>query len=142
MGSAVLQYGHYSSDTARRRWARRKLGTQLSARSAQAGVLEARGRACVGRAGERAGGRCRQLGARVQGAVGARACGAGGSRQGALGAGARGGSRLAATSATAARGAGGMGAQAGYRLCTRCTRPVFNPVRLGIVPESIFGHYS
>ena len=33
---------------------------------------------------------------------------------------------------------GGLGARAGQRLCTRCTRPVFGPVRLGIFPESNF----
>ena len=31
-----------------------------------------------------------------------------------------------------------LGAWAGYGLCTRCTWPVFDPVRLGIIPESIF----
>ena len=41
-----------------------------------------------------------------------------------------------------ARGARGLGVRAGLRQCTRCTRPVFGPVQLGIFPESIFGHCS
>ena len=31
---------------------------------------------------------------------------------------------------------------AGFGLCTRCTRPVFGPVRLGIFPESLNEHCS
>ena len=36
----------------------------------------------------------------------------------------------------------GRWARAGYGLCTRCTWPVLDPILLGTVPESIFGHYS
>ena len=52
----------------------------------------------------------------------------------------------AAGARTTGRGASaagrGLGVRAGYGLCTRCTRPVFSPVRLNIFPESIFGHCS
>ena len=54
---------------------------------------------------------------------------AGRARQGAAaGAGARGGRGAG----LAGRWARSLGARAGLGLCTRCTRPVFGPVRLGI----------
>ena len=38
----------------------------------------------------------------------------------------------------AGRWARGLGARAGLGLCTRCTRPVFGPVRLGTFLSQIF----
>ena len=124
------------SCVATRRWAG-ALGARLGARGAQAGTGGALGRAGGRGAGGANGrpGRARGRGRRAGRRAGARqACGRnrGHSRHAA---GARGGARPR-------RWAHWMGARAGYRLCTRCTRSVFDPVRLGIVPESIFGHYS
>ena len=99
-------------------WARRARRRGAGARRRALGVLvlgaQARRRRARGR--RAAAGACRGRGA------GASSRGAAGARPG--------------------RWAPGLGARAGYGLCTRCTRPVFDPVRLGIVPESIFGHYS
>ena len=80
----------------------------------------------------------------MRGARGQALQAAGRAARGALGAGARGASRRGkrARLGRPGRWARNLGAQAGYGLCTRCTRPVFDPVRLSIVPESIFGHYS
>ena len=101
-------------------------GQALGAASARAGELGARhGRAA---------------GARQQtGRAGGQALGVRGRAGQATGARQRRGRRTAE-----ARQARGLGAgRAGWpRLCTWCTRPVFGPVRLGIFPESIFGHYS
>ena len=59
------------------------------------------------------------------------------------GAQARGAGRMAGRAqARGARGERGLGARAGFGLCTRCTRPVFGPVRLGIFPESLNEHCS
>ena len=101
------------------RGARRALAERAGWRAWVRGRVEqAAGRAGVGRSG-RAGVRSAQQGAgRAAGATGARASGA-------LG-----------------RAGWAAGAQAGLGLCTRCTRPIFSPVRLGIFPESIFGHCS
>ena len=90
----------------------------------------------------RAGGRCRQLGARARGATGARVCGAGGGRRAGRERGARqAGRRIGARDrqALGVRGAHGLGAGASLGLCTWCTRPVFVPVRLGIFRSQIFG---
>ena len=40
--------------------------------------------------------------------------------------------------ARSGRWARSLGARAGLGLCTRCTRPVFGPVRLGIFLSQIF----
>ena len=62
-GSAVLQYSHCSSDTARRRWAGRA-GAGQALRRAQ-GAGGARGRAGAGRVGARRAQGVRQAGARA-----------------------------------------------------------------------------
>ena len=102
MGSAVLQYGHCSSDTARRSWAGRKgvrQGVQaLGRRKAQAERRRAR--------------------RRVQGAGGAQAGTRGAQQTGVQGA------RQACGQQARAQ----QGARAGYGLCILCTRPVFDLV--------------
>ena len=95
-----------------------------------------RGAQALGRAWQ-AGGRPADTGGSAggRGACGRRTLGRRAGQGAASGAGARGRARRPAR----ARGAGlagrwarGLGAQAGLGLCTRCTRPVFGPVRLGI----------
>ena len=58
-----------------------------------------------------------------------------GARQGAA---AGAGARRARGAGLAGRWARGLGARASLGLCTRCTRPVFGPVRLGIFPSQNF----
>ena len=70
------------------------------------------------------------------------AAGAGGTGVRAIGARGRAGRRQVRGKARQARTAWALGVRPGYGLCTRCTRPVFGPVRLSIFPESIFGHCS
>ena len=112
------------------------LGAQVGraghAEQAAGGAGRALGAAGHGRASGRR--RCRQLSAWAGGVAGARACGAGGGR--------RAGRATGEVQALGARQAGaghegrarpgrwarGLGARAGYELCTRCTRPVFDPV--------------
>ena len=131
-GWIVLQYsGQPSHDT---------VGAGQQAR-AQAGA-GALGWACVGRWAGRAWG----TGLGVEGVVHNRQ----GARQGraagrARGRGARGrqvqaGGRRAGSAGHAGPGrwARGLGARAGLGLCTRCTRPVFGQVRLGIFLSQIF----
>ena len=79
---------------------------------------------------ERAG-RAGSKNAQARGAAGVRARG---SRRGRL--------RQQMRQARGAHVAWALGARAGLGLCTRCTRPVFGPVRLGIFPELLNEHYS
>ena len=82
----------------------------------------------------------------ARGEQAARARVAGGMRVGCRRAGGRRASGRRAAAARGAYAAGerpgrwahGLGARAGFGLCTRCTWPVFGPVRLGIFPESNF----
>ena len=100
------------------------------------------GRAFVGAQTGAGAGRCANTGGHAgrRGARGRRTLGrrAGRARQGARAAGARQGARTAGSGARGVRSRGGrrtawaLGAQPGLGLCTRCTRPVFGPVRLGI----------
>ena len=108
----------------------RRLGVQ------GAGQMLGAREACVGRAG---GSWAKQgLGAERAGALQARgARGRSGRRAG--------DGRQGAAEGTGARGAGlagrqarGLGTRAGLELCTRCTRPVFGPVRLCIFLSQIF----
>ena len=89
------------------------------ARSAEAGLRGARGGAAGNLARERGAqlalGRAEQAAACAAGALGRQGAGALGEHD-----------RQA------------QGARPGFGLCTRCTRPVFGPVRLGIFPESNF----
>ena len=112
-------------------------------RGAQAGVL-----GCAG-VGAQAGGRgaraCWASGRRLAAGVRQQGRGhgrdTGRARQGAAaGAGSRGacGAGLAGRQARGLGAGRGLGARAGLGLCTRCTRPVFGPVRLGIFLSQIF----
>ena len=103
-------------------WARRAFAEPAGGRAwARGRALQAAGRAGVGRS--------RRAGVR-SGTVGRAR------RAGSWAAGAR--SRVWQARGKA-RQTRGLVARAGLRLCTRCTRPIFDPFRLGIVPESIFG---
>ena len=118
----VLQYKLYC-----------ELGEGLGRDTAWAGAGRARSvQASVCR---RAGVRCRQLGARARGCAEQAAAGslAASGVRGREGAGAGRGRQ-----ALGVLGARGLGAQAGFELCTRCTRPVFGPVRLGNFLSQIF----
>ena len=117
------------------------------------GVRGARRQECVGSRARGAGGR---WGAQAAGvASGRQALGAGrragaGRHAGARGARGREAQERGARQAAAGHAgrarlglwARGLGTRAGYGPCTRCTRPVFGLVRLGIFPESIFGRCS
>ena len=117
-----------------------------------------------GRAGQARGARGKRVGVALGGAGsrGAqalgrrRAQGRGSGEQGARGAQTAGGRRLGASARgreragreRAGRERAGRerqspaGARAGFGQCTRCTRPVFGPVRLVIFRSQIFGHCS
>ena len=134
-----------------RQWAGHDAGLGRWARAGRAGSRLGAGRAGVGRAGRArgAGGWARAGSgtARASQAMGTRACGAGGGRRagraagGAQALGARGALGRVTTWALGARPGrweSGLGARAGLELCTRCTRPVFGLVRLGIFLSQIF----
>ena len=158
-GWTVLQYsGQPSHDTAgagQQARAQGRAGRVGRRRGARLGVRGALGWAWQtwrtadkesGRRGARQAGRATGVVRGRQGARQGRALQAGTSARQARGRGAQQarGSRRAGSAGLARPGrwALGLGAQAGYGLCTRCTRPVFGPVRLRIFPESIFGHCS
>ena len=137
MGRAVLQYNHCTCDTVRvlgvvrwadwaRRWALGRRWARGWARRHDTGLAHV-GRSWGAQADARAREACRRQAA-GKGGTGVRALGSRGRAEQAAGARQRRGRRAAeARQARGARAAWALGARTGLGMCTRCTRPIFDP---------------
>ena len=107
MGSVVLQYGHFSSDTARRHWTGHRLGKRWARSWAHRERAERAGGRAWGAQASAAGSWAREPERSELAGVRSRRQQAGGAARGALSTRARGASRRTEASA---RGSGGLGA--------------------------------